>query len=177
VGRLLLLFVVLPAVELALLIRLGGLIGTLPTLALIAVTGVVGASLARHQGLGVLKKLQEESVAGRMPAGSLVDGVLILIAAALLVTPGVLTDVFGFLCLVPAFRQQLKQAGLRHFERAVAEGRVQMHVYDERFDLREERVVHDLRHEPREEKVVRDLRDEPRSEKVVRDLREPRDDP
>ncbi len=144
-GRLLLLFVVLPAVELALLIQLGSRIGTVATLMLIVVTGLVGASLARQQGLGVLRTLQEESAAGRLPAGSLVDGVLILIAAALLVTPGVLTDAFGFLCLVPAFRRQLKRAGMRHFERAVREGRLEMHVYDEDFGPREEKVVRDLR--------------------------------
>jgi len=123
-GRLLLLFVVLPAVELALLIELGSRFGTLHTLGLIVITGVVGASLARGQGLHVVRQIQSEIAEGRLPAGSLIDGVMILIAGALLVTPGILTDTFGFLCLVPAFRSAAKRTLLRRFEKAVQENRL-----------------------------------------------------
>ena len=123
-GRLLLLFVALPAVELALLIELGSRFGTIHTLALIVITGVVGASLARGQGLHVVRQIQGEVAEGRLPAGSLVDGVMILIAGALLVTPGILTDSFGFLCLVPAFRSAAKRMLLRRLEKAVLEKRV-----------------------------------------------------
>lgn len=150
-GRLLLLFVLLPAVELALLIEVGRRIGTGATLTIIVVTGIIGASLARRQGLGVIRELQRESAAGHLPAGSLIDGILILIAGALLVTPGVLTDAFGFLCLVPAFRNALKRVALQRFEHAVAEGRVEIHHFE------------DGMREPREEKLVRDLRDDPKS--------------
>lgn len=147
-GRLLLLFVVLPAVELALLIEIGGRIGTAATLGVIVVTGFVGAALARRQGLGVLSRLQQETQAGQLPAGSLVDGVLILVAAALLVTPGVLTDAFGFLCLVPAFRGVLKREVRRRLERAVQEGRVSVQLYTDGetdpWGPRTEKVVHDL---------------------------------
>jgi UPF0716 protein FxsA len=152
-GRLLLLFVALPAVELALLIEIGERIGTVPTLALILCTGLAGAALARHQGLGVLRALQAETAAGRLPAGSLLDGVLILLAAALLVTPGVLTDAFGFLCLVPAFRAVLKRALRRRLERAVREGRLTVQVHG---------TGADDPWGPRTEKVVRDVRDAPR---------------
>jgi len=127
--RLLLLFVLLPALELGLLISVGRRIGTLETVGLIVATGVVGASLARSQGLQVLARVQGELGAGRLPAESLVDGMIILVAAALLVTPGVLTDAFGLLCLVPAFRRVVKRWLRRRFERAVAEGRVQMEVH------------------------------------------------
>jgi UPF0716 protein FxsA len=130
-GRLLLLFIVLPAVELALLIEIGRRIGTLETLALIVVTGAVGAAMARNQGLRVLSQVREEVAAGTMPASSLVDGVLILIAAALLVTPGILTDAFGFLCLVPGFRTLVKREVVRRFERAVQEGRVHVNIRQE----------------------------------------------
>ena len=123
-GRLLLLFVLLPAVELALLIEIGSRFGTLHTLALIVVTGVVGAWLARGQGIAVVSQIQREVAEGRLPAGSLIDGVMILIAAALLVTPGILTDAFGFLCLVPAFRGAAKRLLLRRLEKAVQENRV-----------------------------------------------------
>jgi UPF0716 protein FxsA len=123
-GVLLLLFIVLPATELALLIEVGRRIGTGATLALIILTGMLGASLARWQGLGVLRAIQVETAAGRLPAAQLVDGLIILVASALLVTPGVLTDAFGFLCLVPAFRTLLRASFRRRFERAVREGRV-----------------------------------------------------
>ena len=131
-GSLLLLFILLPAVELSLLIELGRQIGTLATLGVIAVTGFVGATLARSQGLRVWSRVQSEVSAGGLPADSLIDGLMILIAGALLVTPGVLTDAFGFLCLVPGFRSLVKRELVRRFERAVAERRIVMDV--NRFD-------------------------------------------
>ena len=127
-GRLLLLFIVLPAVELGLLIELGRRIGTLETLALIVVTGIVGASMARSQGLSLLSRVRKQIAAGEMPADSLVDGLMILIASALLVTPGVFTDAFGFLCLIPAFRTLLKRELARRFRQAVEENRVQLSI-------------------------------------------------
>ena len=123
-GRLLLLFIALPAIELALLIEIGQRIGTLETLALIVVTGIVGATMARSQGLRVIARVQEQLGRGEMPADSLVDGLMILIASALLVTPGILTDAFGFLCLIPGFRAVVKREVVRRFERAVLENRV-----------------------------------------------------
>lgn len=123
-GRLLLLFVLVPAVELALLIELGGRIGTLATLGLIAGTGVVGASLARSQGLSVLRQVQRELDAGRLPAGALVDGAIIVIAGALLMTPGILTDALGFSCLVPGFRRLIKRTLWRRFENALRDQRI-----------------------------------------------------
>ncbi len=130
--RLFLLFIVLPAAELALLIEIGRHLGTLATLALIVVTGALGAGLARHQGLRVLEQVQGELAAGRLPAGPMLDGLLILLAAAVLVTPGVITDAFGFLCLIPGFRSLVKGEMLRRLERAVAEQRLHLHVLDGR---------------------------------------------
>ena len=127
-GRLLLLFIVVPAVELALLIEIGSRIGTPATLAIIVVTGFVGAALARAQGLGVIRQVQRETAEGQLPADSLVDGAFILVAAALLVTPGVLTDAFGFLCLLPPFRALAKRWIWRWLERAVRENRVDMQI-------------------------------------------------
>jgi UPF0716 protein FxsA len=138
-GRLLLLFIVLPAVELALLIEIGRRIGTLETIGLIVVTGVVGAAMARSQGLRVVSRLREEISAGQMPADSLLDGVMILMASALLVTPGVLTDAFGFLCLVPGFRSLLKRSIVRRIQRAIEDGRLQMS--EVRFGESQNRVI------------------------------------
>ena len=116
---LLLLFVIVPTVELLLLIEIGRVIGTGPTIALIVFTGILGASLARWQGLGILRRIQEETAAGRVPAEPLVDGVLVLLAGAVLMTPGVLTDLLGFLCLLPLFRRWLKTRLRRRFERTI----------------------------------------------------------
>ncbi len=122
----LLLFVVVPTVELALLIEVGGRMGLVPTMALIFVTGVIGASLARHQGLGVLRSIQDASAEGRVPASEMADGVIILIAAAVLLTPGILTDLFGFMCLVPQCRAVLKRLVWQRLERAVVNGQAQV---------------------------------------------------
>ena len=80
--KLLLLFISVPLLEMALLIEIGGRIGTLNTVGLIVLTGILGAALARRQGLGVLRQMQAETAEGRLPAGSIGDGVLILLAAA-----------------------------------------------------------------------------------------------
>lgn len=123
---LLVLFIVVPALELGILIEVGRWIGTLPTLGLIAVTGIVGAYLARRQGLGVLAQIRSDMAAGKIPAGALADGVMILIAGAVLMTPGILTDALGFSLLVPPVRQAFKRAFLRRLERSVRAGRSQV---------------------------------------------------
>jgi UPF0716 protein FxsA len=127
-GKLLLLFILVPAVELAILIELGRHLGTIPTLAIIVLTGTLGAILARLEGLNVLRSAQEKMSRGELPAGSMADGVMILVAAALLVTPGILTDAFGFLLLVPWFRNVVKGFLLRRFRKAVEENRVRVQV-------------------------------------------------
>ena len=123
-ASLLLLFIVVPAIELALLIEVGTRIGTSATLGIIVGTGIVGAALAKQQGLRTIRKIQGELEAGALPAGALVDGVIILIAGALLITPGLLTDAAGFLCLVPVTRALAKRALQRRFEQAVQEQRI-----------------------------------------------------
>lgn len=125
----LLLFIVLPAVELALLIQIGKVIGTLETLLLIVVTGVVGASLARRQGFHVLQQVQAEMQQGRVPADAVGDGMIILIAAALLITPGVITDTIGFLCLIPMTRRAVKAVVWKWLEGRVRAGQAQVYVF------------------------------------------------
>ncbi len=133
-GRLLLLFILVPAVELVLLIEIGSRIGTLATLALIVGTGALGAILARRQGLRIIRQIQGELEAGRLPTDSLMDGVLILVAAALLVTPGILTDAVGFACLMPASRRLIKIFLRSRFERVVREQRVKVALHVQDFD-------------------------------------------
>jgi UPF0716 protein FxsA len=127
-GKLLLLFILVPAVELAILIEIGTRLGTLPTVALILSTGILGAFLARRQGTSVLRAARAQMERGELPAGSLADGVLILVAGAFLITPGVVTDTAGFLLLIPGIRDRIKASLLRRVRRAVEERRIQVRV-------------------------------------------------
>jgi UPF0716 protein FxsA len=115
--RLLLLFTVVPLLELFLLVKLGTVVGVGPTIALVIFTGVLGAWLARQQGLGVLRRLRAELEAGRLPAGALIDGLLILVAGAVLLTPGLLTDALGFVLLVPPSRAVVRRIVVERFAR------------------------------------------------------------
>lgn len=115
-GRLLVLFVGVPLVEMVLLIQIGQLVGLWPTLFLVVCTGILGAALARREGWRVWRRVQDELAAGRMPAESLVDGLLILIAGAVLLTPGLLTDAVGFFLLVPSGRRLIRRAVSERFK-------------------------------------------------------------
>ena len=106
--RLFLLFTVVPLVELALLLALAQRTGWQFALVLVLVTGVVGAALARWQGLHCVRRLQDQLAAGQLPADPIMDGLMILVAGALLITPGMLTDLVGFALLTPAVRKALK---------------------------------------------------------------------
>ena len=122
--RLLLLFIIVPAVELFLLIEIGQRIGTLPTLGLIVFTGALGAYLAKRQGVQVLQKLRTEMGGGQLPGETLVDGLIILLAGAVLMTPGILTDTFGFLCLIPVTRKFIKAFIWRRIQRAIQNNQI-----------------------------------------------------
>jgi UPF0716 protein FxsA len=123
-AKLLLLFIVVPMVELALLIKLGSLIGVLDTILLIVFTGAVGAILVRTAGIQCLFTVRQQLQSGMFPADELCNGLLILIAGALLITPGLLTDITGFALLVPAVRSVIKTRLRAYLERKVTTVRV-----------------------------------------------------
>ncbi len=123
-GKLLLLFIIVPAIELILLIQIGQVVGTLPTIALIVFTGVLGAFLAKRQGMQVLTRIRIGTQSGQIPADSIFDGAIILVAGAFLMTPGILTDSVGFLCLIPVTRQMIKNFIRAKFEKAVQSGQI-----------------------------------------------------
>ena len=112
-----LLFVVLPWAELMVLLRIGHLLGLPQTFAIVILTGIAGAALARQQGMSVMARARAELEEGRVPAQEVVDGFLILAAGLLLITPGIITDTAGLLLLLPlaraAFRHSLVRA-LKH---------------------------------------------------------------
>jgi UPF0716 protein FxsA len=126
--RLLALFVLLPLVELAILIQVGQWIGVLWTLALVVATGFLGAALAKRHGVRAWIAIRDELRAGRMPAAALADGLLILIGGIVLLTPGLLTDLFGFAMLIPASRNAFKKALSRRFEQAAQRGEASVMV-------------------------------------------------
>lgn len=97
--RLFLLFAIVPALELYLLIRVGSVLGAVPTLLLVLLSGLVGASLARREGFGVMQRLQHDLARGIPPAGRLVEGLLVFVGGLLLLAPGLLTDLFGLLLI------------------------------------------------------------------------------
>lgn len=99
------LFIAVPLIELALLIKIGALIGVWPTIGLVILTAVVGTTVLRHQGLQTLQRLNEATQRGEPPVGPVVDGVFLLMAGGFLLTPGILTDAVGFALLVPPVRR------------------------------------------------------------------------
>ena len=105
--RLLLLFTVLPLVELMLLVELYQRTNWAVTIGLVLLTGFVGAALARRQGWQTAARMRHELSVGRAPTESLLEGIMILLAGAMLIMPGLLTDAFGFLLLAPPLRRRL----------------------------------------------------------------------
>lgn len=106
-ARLLILFIALPILELWLLIKIGGMIGFFPTVALILLTAAIGSQLVRRQGLTVLQRIRESQARGEMPALPMLDGAALLLAGLMLLTPGFLSDALGFVLLVPGLRQKI----------------------------------------------------------------------
>ncbi len=127
-ARLALLFVVVPLLELALLIWIGQVVGLLPTILLVFLTGILGAALARREGLRTLAELQGELARGRLPGQALMDGLAVLVGGAFLLTPGILTDVTGFLLLLPPTRRWIQRRVRRRLERAIQEGTIRVEV-------------------------------------------------
>jgi UPF0716 protein FxsA len=128
-SRLIFLFVAVPLVELAILLQVGQLIGIGPTFALVVVTGVAGAALARRQGLRAFMAVQRELAEGRLPGRSLLDGLAILVGGAFLLTPGILTDVAGFSLLLPTSRKWLQRLARQALEKRISEGAVEVRVF------------------------------------------------
>jgi len=114
--QLLLLFIGVPLIEVLILIKLGSLFGFWPTIFLVIGTGILGAYLAKLYGLTIWYKIQQDLNAGLMPADKLVDGLLILIGGIVLLTPGLLTDILGFMLLIPITRNFFKQFAKTKFK-------------------------------------------------------------
>ncbi len=125
--KLFLVFIILPIIELALLIRIGILIGVFYTIVLIFITAIVGSFMVRREGLSVLYRFQENFARGVFPAEELFDGALILIAGALLITPGILTDFIGFLLVFSPSRAVIKHWIKGYIRKKIGSGDIHIH--------------------------------------------------
>ncbi len=103
----LLLFIIIPLIELYLIIVVGGVIGAVWTVLLVILTAVIGVSLLRIQGMSTLARAQRNMAQGQVPAMEMMEGLALAVAGVLLITPGFLTDALGFLVLLPSTRQAI----------------------------------------------------------------------
>ena len=116
------LFIVVPLVELYLIIEVGSHIGALWTVLIVIMTAVIGVQLLRIQGFNTLRRAQQNMAQGSMPAMEMMEGIVLAVGGALLITPGFITDTLGFLCLIPATRRAM----IRRF---MSVSSVQMHGF------------------------------------------------
>ena len=126
-GRLALLFVLVPLIELVLLIELGRFLGVWPTIGVVVVTGAGGALLARAAGVRTLRNFRVELARGQLPGQAIWDGLAILLGGAFLLTPGLLTDFVGFSLLVPGTRRILQRWGAKTLGAGSSRGRDPLH--------------------------------------------------
>ena len=127
-GRLLALFLLVPTAELILLIWIGERVGFWPTVGLIALTALVGSWLARREGVAAFRRFQKRMATGQLPGRELTDGLIILVAGALLLTPGILTDVVGLLGLLPPSRAWIRGRLQARFQQNIAQGNASLFV-------------------------------------------------
>ncbi|MFV1997904.1 MAG: FxsA family protein [Acidiferrobacterales bacterium] len=102
-------FLLIPVIEIWLLIEIGGVIGVGWTLVTIVATALAGAWLVRSQGLAIFGRIQREMAEGRIPTGDMLQGLMLLVAGAVLLTPGFFTDTVGFALLIPVVRRRLSR--------------------------------------------------------------------
>ena len=121
-AKLLILFIIIPVTELYILIEVGKKIGSLTTIGVIILTGIIGAYLVKGQGFMILRKIQNDLNEGIMPGDSLIQGAIILAGGILLLTPGFVTDIVGFIFLIPVSRNIVKKYLLKWLKGKIKEG-------------------------------------------------------
>ncbi|MGB8328519.1 MAG: FxsA family protein [Polyangiales bacterium] len=126
--RLFVLFTVVPLVELYLLLAIGRMLGPVPTIGLVLLTGALGAWFARLEGARVIQRWQEAVARQQLPKDGVIDGFLIFIGGLLLITPGILTDIAGLAMVIPPTRRVIAGVVRAWFERQIATGRVQVYT-------------------------------------------------
>ncbi|NVL91489.1 MAG: membrane protein FxsA [Desulfobacterales bacterium] len=127
--KLFLAFTLVPFVEIYILIKIGSYIGAFNTVVVIILTGLLGALLARYQGLQTVLRVRESLQRGEIPGSEMLDALLILLAGIVLLTPGFLTDAAGIMLLVPRTRSLCKQWIRRKFTQWINQGRANISFY------------------------------------------------
>lgn len=122
--RLILLFTLIPLAELAILIKLGQYVGIGYTILIVLLTGILGAYLAKTQGMDVLRRIQTELEMGSIPGNQIVDGLCILVGGAMLLTPGLITDLCGFVLVIPITRVVVREWLKIKFRNMIERGQV-----------------------------------------------------
>ena len=125
--RLILIFIVVPLIEILLLIEIGNQIGALNTILVIVLTAILGASMMRHQGFTIMRNIQRDLSEGRMPTVELINGALVLVGGIVLLTPGFFTDAVGFILLIPATRGFIRKKIQRRIRRKIESGDI--HIF------------------------------------------------
>jgi len=127
--KLFLIFAVVPLVELGILIKIGTHIGTLNTISLVILTAAIGAYMVRLEGIGVLSRIQHNIQDGQFPAEEMINGAMVLVAGALLLTPGVFTDLIGFLMVIPVSRNVIKRLIKQYLEKKISSGDIHINRF------------------------------------------------
>ncbi len=125
--RLILIFIVVPLIEILLLIEIGNRIGALNTILVIVLTAILGASMMRQQGFTIMRNIQRDLSEGRMPTVELINGALVLVGGIVLLTPGFFTDAVGFILLIPATRGFIRKKIQRLIRRKIESGDI--HIF------------------------------------------------
>ena len=100
-------FIIVPLLEIVILIKVGNIIGVIPTVFLVVLTATVGIWLLKHEGLTTFASVQQKLATGQIPETELLEGIMLLVGGALLLTPGFITDALGFICLLPGLRKPI----------------------------------------------------------------------
>tara|TARA_R110001583_G_scaffold10698_3_gene49063 strand:+ start:3310 stop:3822 length:513 start_codon:yes stop_codon:yes gene_type:complete len=142
-ARLFILFTAVSLLEIFVLVKVGGFLGAIPTVALVVVTALVGSALVRSQGLQVIQQYQQRVAKGEMPGQQLVEGLMLIITGVLLVTPGFVTDFCGLLLLQPTIRATIAKTLLANikFSPASMTGNFSQPRSDFSSNLRDEDVI------------------------------------
>ncbi|TCI04575.1 FxsA family protein [Corallincola luteus] len=111
-----LMFIFIPILEVSVIIQVGSVLGVMPTVALMILSAMIGASLVRSQGVATLMSVRQKMAQGQMPSTEIVEGLLLLVAGVLLVTPGFVTDIVGILILTAPLRKLVALALIKRFQ-------------------------------------------------------------
>jgi len=118
--KLFLLFTLIPVIELSLLIEIGSYIGIFNTIVIVIFTAIIGAYMVRMEGMGVMYRIQKNMQEGVFPGEELISGAMILVAGALLLTPGFFTDIIGFLMVIPVTRKYISNLIRKYIEKNIS---------------------------------------------------------